>query len=254
MNVAADVTQIEFSGRFFTVSRPPSFGLVLQPPHDDPFADYLHDVLLSPGNREAFMQLIETEQLVICKNVRTAATTYRRVRGKSSQGKLSQAEYYHHDGCSCPVKPRVVEIRMPHQPIGRNIHTAVARFPDVMRAMLTALPQRFRSVSEIAEHQNAFCGDESDFPPIENWDKIQGRVIRLVRREMDAESSRAYYREVDSLADAYVLPWEMGESRLMLNNATDLTRTTQHRRAYQTIRAADEQNGSLVKRWTAEEA
>ena len=52
---------------------------------------------------------------------------------------------------------------------------------------------------------------------------------------------------------AYTLPWEMGESRLMLNHHEDLTQTMQHRRAYQKPRLALEQNGSLVKRWTAEE-
>ena len=85
-------------------------------------------------------------------------------------------------------------------------------------------------------------------------DKIQGRVTRLVRREMDAESCRAYFRDVDQIAGAYDLPWEMGESRLMVNAHDDLTKTMQHRRAYQKPRGEFEQNGSLVKRWTAEEA
>lgn len=247
-------TNIEFSGLSFSTSRPHQFGLVIDGPTPEGPADYLHDVLLSAENRERFLNLIETEYLVVCKNLQTDAPTYRRVRGKSSHGKLSQAEYFHHDGCSCPTKPRVVEIRLPHQQISRNIHTAIARFPQVMHAMLAALPERFRADTEIADYQAQFSGDESEFPPVETWDKIQGRVIRLVRREMDAESCRAYYRDVDKLSDAYVLPWEMGESRLMVNNAADLTRTTQHRRAYQKIRTANEQNGSLVKRWTAEEA
>ena len=70
---------------------------------------------------------------------------------------------------------------------------------------------------------------------------------------MDAESAREYFRKVDRLAGAYDLPWEMGESRLMLNNHPDLKRTLQHRRAFQKPKLANEQNGSLVKRWTAED-
>ncbi|MFK7818518.1 MAG: hypothetical protein AB8G99_07360 [Planctomycetaceae bacterium] len=249
---AKPIEHLTFSGVEFPVSRPHPFGIVIEPAGAP--VDYLHDVLLSAENRDRFLDLIERELLVVCKNLMTEAPTYRRVRGKSSQGKLSQAEYYHHDGCSCPTKPRVVEIRLPHQQVGRNIHTAVARFPQVMKAMLTALPERLCSDPEIADYRSQFAGDESSFPPVQTWDKIQGRVLRLVRREMDAESCRAYYRTVDELANAYVQPWEMGESRLMINNASDLTRTTQHRRAYQTARTASGQNGSLVKRWTAEEA
>lgn len=252
-------TQIEFSGLHFPVSRTHAFGLIIDSPSKESSQieqgfDYLHEVLLSPNNREAFLGLIETEGLVICKNLHTVAPSYRKVRGKSSHGKLSQAEYYHHDGCSCPTKPRIVEIRMPHQLIARNVHTAVARFPDVVKSQLAALPTRLRKMKEIADHHEAFSGLRENFPAVDHWDKIQGRITRLVRREMDAESCRAYFREVDSLANAYVLPWEMGESRLMLNNADDLANTMQHRRAYQKPKAANEQNGSLVKRWTAEEA
>jgi hypothetical protein len=71
---------------------------------------------------------------------------------------------------------------------------------------------------------------------------------------MDAESCRAYFRDVDQIAEAFDFPWEMGESRLMLNSHVDLTQTMQHRRAHQKPRQSNEQNGSLVKRWTAEEA
>ena len=223
-------------------------------PAESAASDYLHDVLLADENREEFLSLIDTEGLVVCKNLRTEATTYRKVRGKSSHGKLSQAEYYHHDGCSTPVKPRVVEIRLPYQAIDRNVHTAVAHFPDVLRAMLGALPDRLRQQAEIADHVVAFSEDAEDLPDVATWDKVQGQVTRMVRREFDAESSRAYFREVDRLANAYVLPWEMGESRLMVNNHSDLSKTMQHRRAYQKPRAANEQNGSLVKRWTAGEA
>jgi hypothetical protein len=214
--------------------------------------DYLHEILLAQENRQTFLTLIETEGLVVCQQVRTSEPSYRKVRGKSSYGKLSQAEYYHHDGCSCPTKPRVVEIRLPFQEVDRNVATAIARFPDVIVAMLRALPKRLIT-DEVAGMQKLFFVSEDDFPPVDSWDQIQGRVTRLVRREMDAESSRAYFREVDKLANAYVLPWQMGESRLMINSHDDLSRTMQHRRAYQKPREANEQNGSLVKRWPAEE-
>ena len=227
---------------------------------DESPADYLHDVLLAPANREAFLELIEHERLVVCKNVRSNASSYRKVNGKSSVVKLSQAEYYHHDGCSSPTKPKVVEIRFPHQAIPRNIATAIAPFSSVIRAMLFALPESFLKYDEMGSFRTAFSGSTIDYPPAESWDQIQGKVTRLVRRELDAESCRSYFRTVDQMADAYVLPWEMGESRLMLNSHSDLVRTMQHRRSYQKARgnieksSSVEQNGSLVKRWTAEEA
>lgn len=246
-------TTLTLGGREWTVSRPHSFGLVIHGLADGSSEDYLHEILLDAKNRESFFSLIDTEGLVVCKRVVTNDPTYRKVRGKSSYGKLSQAEYYHHDGCSCPVKPRVVEIRLPFQDVGRQVATAIARFPDVIRAQLLALPSRLKVDSEIAESTERFSGPESDFPPVESWDRVQGRVTRTARREMDAESCRAWFREVDQIAGAYVFPWEMGESRLMVNNRDDLARTMQHRRAYQKPRENNEQNGSLVKRWTAEE-
>jgi len=240
--------QLTFGDHPFVVARPHPFGIVLQGT-----GDYLHEVLLSPDHKESFLELIASEGLVICKNVDTQDATYRRVRGKSSGGKLSQAEYYHHDGCSCPVKPAVVEIRLPHQPIKRDVATAIAPFGDVIRAQLLCLPEHLRNDLDVASAFESFSGDVAARPPVEGWDKIQGRVTRLVRREMDAESCRSYFRDVDAAAGAYVVPWEMGESRLMLNNCGDLTKTLQHRRSYQKIREQNEQNGSLVKRWTAEE-
>lgn len=242
------VDQLTFGSHHFSVARPHAWGVVIQGS-----GDYLHEVLLSPQHKASFLKLIEREGLVICKNVDTHDSTYRRVRGKSSGGKLSQAEYYHHDGCSCPVKPAVVEIRMPHQPIGRDVATAIAPFVDVIKAMLDCLPKHLRVDSEIAAAIKNFSGDPVTRPPVSHWDKIQGRVTRLVRREMDAESCRSFFRDVDAAAGAYMMPWEMGESRLMLNNCDDLTKTMQHRRSYQKIRQQNEQNGSLVKRWTAEE-
>ncbi len=254
---AAIESQLELANHQFRISRLHSFGLVIHglvdSSNDAIASDYLHDILLTPTNRDELFALIEVEGLVVCRNVRTDSPSYRKVRGKSSQVKLSQAEYYHHDGCSSPTKPRIVEIRCPHQAVAREIATAISRFPDVIRAMLTALPDRLASNGEIGNYRNSFAGPESGFPDVDQWDQIQGKVTRLARREMDAESCRSYFREVDRIAQAYVLPWEMGESRLMLNSHADLTRTMQHRRAYQKPRLAPESNGSLVKRWTAEE-
>ena len=241
----------------FPISRPHSFGLVLNRPieidSESAGEDYLHEILLKPENQESLFSLIEAEGLVVCLNVRSNAPSYRKVRGKSSVSKLSQAEYYHHDGCSSPTKPRIVEIRCPHQAIARNIATAIASFPAVIRAMLSALPDSLVKDEELLRFRDAFTSPASEQPTPDQWDNIQGKVTRLARRELDAEGCREYFRQVDALANAYVLPWQMGESRLMLNSHEDLSRTMQHRRAYQTSRVEAGQNGSLVKRWPAEE-
>ena len=242
----------------FATERPHRFGLVitgvLKPGDEtkcDDATDYLHQVLLAPANRNDFFDLISSEGLVVCRNVSSNVKSYRPVRGKSSTGRLSQAEYFHHDGCSCPQKPRINEIRLPLTSRDRNVATAIARFGDVVRAQLEALPERLLCESSILEYCEAFQNGMP--PPANEWDKIQGRVTRLIRREMDAESARAYFRQVDRLAGAFDLPWQIGESRLMLNDDPDLTRTFQHRRAYQRPKVQNEVNGSLVKRWTAEE-
>ena len=239
-------------GTLLSVSRNHAFGLVIHGVVDQPEGDYLHEFLLTENQRDAFWELIEQEGLVVCKNVPTNHPTYRRVRGKSSKVKLSQAEYYHHDGCSCPTKPRVVEIRLPYQDVERTVPTAVAPFADIMSAMLQSLPDSIVS-DDLKRARTRFSGPREDWPPAEEWDAIQGRVTRMARKEMDAESCRAYFRDVDARANAYVLPWQMGESRLMLNNAADLGKTMQHRRAYQPADQTAAQNGSLVKRWPAEE-
>ena len=238
--------------KMLSVSRNHKFGLVIHGVVDQPDGDYLHEVLLAEQHRDAFWELIEQEGLVICKNVSTDHPGYRKVRGKSSKVKLSQAEYYHHDGCSCPTKPRVVEIRLPYQEIERTVATAVAPFADVMSAMLQTLPSSLVT-DELKTAQEQFSGSRDDWPPVESWDSIQGRVTRIVRKDLDAESCRAYFREVDQQANAYAVPWEMGESRLMLNNTVNLGNTMQHRRAYQPADQTATKNGSLVKRWPAEE-
>jgi hypothetical protein len=82
-------------------------------------------------------------------------------------------------------------------------------------------------------------------------DQLQGLMNRVVRRKLPAEGARAYFRQVDELADAYVAPWSMGESRLISNAHAGTT--MQHRRAYQEVNRAGVANGSLVKRWPNEE-
>ncbi|TWU46726.1 hypothetical protein [Rubripirellula reticaptiva] len=256
MSSQATDTTIFIGGVTFPTSRPHGFGLVVDRPSDAASEavadDYLHEILLTDANRGSLLSLIETEGLIVCRNVHSTAPTYRKVRGKSSVSKLSQAEYYHHDGCSAPTKPRVVEIRCPHQAITRNIATAIAPLPAVIRAMVMKLPDALVA-DDLVEVRERFAANPDDYPAVETWDSIQGKVTRLARRELDAESCRQYFRQVDEMAGAYVLPWEMGESRLMLNSHADLTRTMQHRRAYQKPRLESEQNGSLVKRWPAEE-
>lgn len=253
---------LTLGGVAFRVSRPHTFGLVIEGARDakpdaasdgapDPAEDYLHAVLLAEPNREAFFALIEAEGLVVCRGIRREDPTYRPVAGRSGRGRLSQAEYYHHDGCSGPQKPRFDEIRLPWGSQPRRATTAVARFGDVVRAQLAALPERMVD-AEVTAWREAFSNDATR-PPAEGWDTIQGRVTRRVRKELDATAARAWFAEVDRLADAYLLPWQPGESRLMVNHHADLTRTMQHRRAEPALREAGSATASLVKRWTAEE-
>ena len=245
---------LTLGGVVFRVSRPHAFGLVIEgavDPTPEVADDPLHAVLLAEANRDAFFALIEAEGLVVCRGIRREDATYRPVAGRSGTAKLSQAEYYHHDGCSGPAKPRFDEIRLPWGSRPRRATTAVARFGDVVRAQLAALPERMVD-DEVAAWRTAFR-DGGQRPPAREWDVIQGRVTRRVRKEMDAAGARAWFAEVDRLADAYLLPWEPGESRLMLNDHPDLTRTMQHRRAEPAVREAGSATASLVKRWTAEE-
>lgn len=243
-------------GVAFRVSRPHTFGVVFEGAVDasadaELVEDYLHAVLLADENRAAFYALIEDEGLVVCRGIRREHATYRPVAGKSSSGRLSQAEYYHHDGCSGPQKPRFDEIRLPWGAQPRRATTAVARFGDVVRAQLAALPDRMVD-HEVAAWREAFA-DAATEPPADEWDTIQGRVTRRVRKELDAAGARAWFAQVDRLAGAYLLPWEAGESRLMVNHHADLTRTMQHRRAEPSVREAGSATAALVKRWTAEE-
>lgn len=219
--------------------------------HDDGVitpGDYVNDVLLSAAHREAFLDLVDRAGLVVCKNVRGDEAGYEPVRGRSSPGRLSQGEYYHHDGCSGPTKPRVVEIRCPHQAVARHTRTAIAPFPATVYAMLLELPAALRVGRELASSYAAVAGGE--LLAAESLDVLQGLVIRTIRRALSAEDARAYLRAVDVRAGAYREPWEMGETRFIAN--ANRGQTMQHRRAYLEPPGA-RPNGSLVKRWPAEE-
>ena len=224
-------------------------GLVNQDPGVLAPADYTNEVLLSDAHREAFLALIDRAGLVVCKQVGGDDAAHRDVRGRSSRGKLSQGEYYHHDGCSGPTKPRVVEIRCPYQTVERHTATAVAPFPEVLHAQLLALPASLRADPEIAAAHATLVAEGA--LPEAVWDLVQGAVNRAVRRELSAEGARAYLRDVDLAAGAYREPWSMGESRFIAN--ANPGKTMQHRRAYLEAHTGGRPNGKLVKRWPAEE-
>ena len=209
-------------------------------------ADYVNDVLLLDEHREEFFALVDRAGLVVCKNVGGDDSRHRDVRGRSSRGRLSQGEYFHHDGCSGPIKPRVVEIRCPYQEIPRHILTAIAPFPEVVAEMVRAMPAMLRTPDLVAIH-DAIVANTVDAAT--DWDLVQGSVNRAVRRALPAEAQRAFLRQVDARIGAYREPWEMGESRFIANANT--TRTMQHRRAYQEPHTGKRPSGHLVKRWPA---
>jgi hypothetical protein len=244
---------LDFANCQWQVRRPKAFVLVIegevvngnlaQP------CDYLHNKLLLPEWREAFYQLVDATGLVVCLNLHTQHPTYRDVRGRSSKGRLSQGEYYHHDGCTGPVKPRFVEIRCPIQPQTRGVATAVAPHIDVVKAMVQVLP------AELAANP-ALAGLDMSLTAIKQMDdaaldQLQGLITRTVRKKLNAEGARAYFRQVDVAANAYFEPWALGESRIIAN--ANKGATMQHRRAYQSQHTGGVANGHLVKRWPFEE-
>jgi hypothetical protein len=249
--VDGDSHELELGRWRVKARRAGAFGLVLDglvgdgaPDHDQ---DWLHAILREPSDREAMFSLVDREGLVVCLDVRTTHPSYRDVRGRSSRGRLSQGEYYHHDGCSSPTRPRIVEIRYPHQETPRHTRTAVAPFPDSVIAMLEVLPTRLAAHPEAARARARIA--EGSLAP-DDWDLVQGVLTRLVRRELDSTDARAYFDVVDVGVGAYREPWRAGESRLIAN--ANPLRTMQHRRAY--LQAPDGRpNGHLVKRWPAEE-
>ncbi len=249
---APDHSVLDFANRHWRVRRPRPFVLVIEgelgQENKEP-SDYLHEQLLLPEWREAFYQLIDATGLVVCLNAHTAHPTYRDVRGRSSKGRLSQGEYYHHDGCSGPVKPRFVEIRCPIQPQTRGVATAVAPYRDVVRAMVQVLSTELAATPALASQdmRPATLKQMDDA----NLEQLQGLITRTVRKKLNAEGARAYFRQVDLAANAYCEPWALGESRFIAN--ANLGMTMQHRRAYQSMHLGGVANGHLVKRWPHEE-
>jgi hypothetical protein len=243
---------LNFAQRQWRVRRPRPFVLVIEGEvghaGTEP-SDYLHEQLLLPEWREAFYQLVDATGLVVCLNVHTQHTTYRDVRGRSSKGRLSQGEYYHHDGCTGPVKPRFVEIRCPIQPQTRGVATAVAPHRDVVKAMVQVLSAELADTPALAgqDMSLATIGQMDDAA----LDQLQGMITRTVRKKLNAEGARAYFRQVDAAAHAYFEPWALGESRFIANANSGVT--LQHRRAYQAPHTGGVANGHLVKRWTNEE-
>ncbi|MCV2358452.1 hypothetical protein LNV08_05635 [Paucibacter sp. TC2R-5] len=246
---------LEFANTRWRVRRPKPFVLVIEGEvgAEGKVSDYLHEQLLLPEWREAFYQLVDATGLVVCLNLHTQHPTYRDVRGRSSKGRLSQGEYYHHDGCSGPTKPRFVEIRCPVQPQTRGVATAVAPQHAVVAAMVQVLPADLAAAPALAE---LLGGQDLSPAAIQQMsdaalDQLQGLITRTVRKKLNAEGARAYFRQVDLAADAYFEPWALGESRIIANANAGVT--MQHRRAYQTPHTGGVANGHLVKRWPNEE-
>jgi hypothetical protein len=243
---------LDFANRQWRVRRPRPFVLVIEGEvgqEDTEPSDYLHEQLLLPEWREAFYQLVDATGLVVCLNVHTQHPTYRDVRGRSSKGRLSQGEYYHHDGCTGPVKPRFVEIRCPIQPQTRGVATAVAPHRDVVQAMVQVLPAELVATPALAEMDMSLDAiGQMDDTALHH---LQGLITRTVRKKLNAEGARSYFRQVDAAAHAYFEPWALGESRFIANANGRLT--MQHRRAYQAPHTGGVANGHLVKRWTNEE-
>ncbi len=245
-------TTMAFANRRWRVRRPKPFVLVIEGEDVDGQTqpnDYLHEQLLLPEWREAFYQLVDDTGLVVCLNVHTQHPTYRDVRGRSSKGRLSQGEYYHHDGCTGPVKPRFVEIRCPIQPQSRSVATAVAPHRDVVKAMVQVLPAELAATSALATQD--MRPEALEHMDDASLDLLQGLITRTVRKKLNAEGARSYFRQVDAAANAYFEPWALGESRFIAN--ANRGTTMQHRRAYQAPHTGGVANGHLVKRWTNEE-
>ena len=251
-NTESTRSVLSFANALWRVRRPKPFVLVIEGEVGQEAAlpsDYLHNKLLLPEWREAFYQLVDATGLVVCLNVHSQHPSYRDVRGRSSKGRLSQGEYYHHDGCTGPVKPRFVEIRCPIQPQTRGVATAVAPHRDVVKAMVQVLPAELAATSALAtQDMRPEALDQMDDAAL---DHLQGLITRTVRKKLNAEGARSYFRRVDAAANAYFEPWALGESRFIANANSGIT--MQHRRAYQAPHTGGVANGHLVKRWTNEE-
>ncbi len=241
------------------------FGLIIEGPSDTP-SPYLDDIFRGEESREAFFRLIEANGLVVARNLEMDPTPYRPVRGRRAGGRLSQGELFHHDGCSSPTRPRVVEIRCPPQRVVRTMRTSIAPFPQVVQVMVALLSPERCHAGGLAEIQAALprevvSGGTPGDPPSDgvpaqgalttvDWEHVQGLANRIIR-QLDPESAREYFRAVDRQVRAFDEPWTLGESRFMANS--NAGQTVQHRRALEVPRRAGVPNGQLAKRWPAEE-
>ncbi|MFT6821439.1 MAG: hypothetical protein ACJATT_005269 [Myxococcota bacterium] len=222
-------------------------GLVIDGAADGTPSNYLDAVFDDALARETFFSLVDTHGLVVCKNLDLDPEPYRFVGGNRGQGKLSQGEYFHHDGCSTPIKPRINEIRCPDQRVVRTMLTSIAPFSDVVTAMLLELPtfwmrdERLRGWRETAQ-----AGEPVRVAP----KAMQGRLNRAIRA-LDPEDARGFFMAVDQRVGAYAEPWSLRESRFMAND--NPLATVQHRRACYLPWEPGTPNGHLLKRWPAEE-
>jgi hypothetical protein len=214
--------------------------------------DYL-GVLLGEKTRAAFFDLVAAQGLVSCIDLVEPAVDppapYRDVRGRSSRGRLSPGEFFHHDGCSGPTNPRVVEIRCPRQDFPRQVATAVAPFSATVNAQLAQWVELIER--GVGEPDSALSEHAGTIVPHADLNFVQGRINRWLRRTLGAEDARAYFRRVDEAAGAVFQPWRRGESRFIANeNARgDQIATWQHRRAYREVHHGGRAEGRLIKRW-----
>jgi hypothetical protein len=205
---------------------------------------YLDRVFGEESNREAFFSLVDTHGVVVCRNLAIDPTPYRRVRGKRSRGRLSQGEFFHHDGCSTPVKPRVVEIRCPPQDCVRSMGTSVAPFPAVVRNLLGVMPVGVMRLPDLTAFDRAVAAGE-----VVDWEQIQGALNRAIRG-MTPEAARELLFRADQAGPCFREPWTLSESRFIANN--NPAATAQHRRVcYPWVPGRP--NGGLLKRWPNEE-
>lgn len=248
--VSADPPErMTICGESFVICRRATFGAVIEPagPAKNPEgADQFQHGLLSLDERERFYSMVDHHGFVLCRGIRAEHETYRFVRGRSSPNKLSPGEYFHHDGCSGPTKPRIVEIRFPVQGAERHIATAIAPFPDVVRAMAECFPG-----GEDAIFSQPLPSLSDDSIAYEEWEQFQAIVMRAARRTLSAAEARAYLREVDQHVGAFVHRWRGGDSLFVANDNPQ--KTYQHRRAYPESAFDGRANGNLVKRWPVED-
>jgi hypothetical protein len=109
------------------------------------------------------------------------------------------------------------------------VATAVAPHRDVVKAMVHVLPAELAATAALADLDMRFeTISQMDDAAL---DHLQGLLTRTVRKKLNAEGARSYFRQVDVQANAYFEPWALGESRFIANANSGIT--MQHRRAYQ---------------------